>query len=76
MKSSLNICFLELLEEIEQGLKNKLELAMVKEPSVFEPLRFHCVRIRSYKVYSLLVNSTSQPLYNTVVGVHSINGVS
>ena len=28
-----------------KGLKNKFEIAMVKEPSVFEPLKFHCICI-------------------------------
>ena len=29
-----------------QGLKNEFELAVVKEPSVFEPLKFHCISDR------------------------------
>ena len=27
-----------------KGLKNKLETAMVNEPSVFEPLKFYCIK--------------------------------
>ena len=42
---SLNICFLELSEEFRKGLKNEFELAMVNEPSVFEPSRFDCIYI-------------------------------
>ena len=26
-----------------QGLKNEFEVAVVNEPSVFEPLRFYCI---------------------------------
>ena len=26
-----------------EGLKNEFETAMVKEPSVFEPLKFYCI---------------------------------
>ena len=40
---SLNICFLELSEEFLRD-KNEFELTMVNEPSVFELLRFNCVR--------------------------------
>ena len=34
-KTSLNICFLEYLEEFLYGLKHEFELAMIIEPSVF-----------------------------------------
>ena len=28
-----------------QGLKNEFETAVVNEPSVFEPLKFHCIGV-------------------------------
>ena len=31
-----------------KGLKNEFELAVVNEPSVFEPLKFYCILIKSY----------------------------
>ena len=35
-----------------QGLKNEIETAVVKEPSVFEPLKFHCMFLElSYKEF-------------------------
>ena len=45
-KKSLNICFLELSEEIRWDSKTS-ELAMVNEPSVFELLRVDCSLIES-----------------------------
>ena len=42
-ENSLDICFLELLEELCRDSKNKFELTMVNEPSVFELLRFDCI---------------------------------
>ena len=30
------------LWDFSKGLKNEFETAMVKEPSVFEPLKFYC----------------------------------
>ena len=41
-KISLNICFLELSDEISRGLKSEFKYATVNEPSVFELLRFYC----------------------------------
>ena len=28
-----------------KGLKNEFEIAVVNEPSVFEPLKFYCIRV-------------------------------
>ena len=44
-KNSLNICFLELLEEIPR--ESKMSLAMVNESMVFELLRFYCTFVPS-----------------------------
>ena len=41
-KFSLNICFLELLEEFRMDSKTSSK-AIVNEPSVFEPSRFDCM---------------------------------
>ena len=41
-KKTLNTCPLELSEEFHRDSKNEFELAMVKEPLVFELLRCHC----------------------------------
>ena len=38
------------------GLKNEFETAMVNEPSVFEPLKFYCMRI----LFHFLFSSTRQ----------------
>ena len=38
-KIPINICILGLSREKQ---KNKIELAIIKEPSVFELLRFYC----------------------------------
>ena len=29
-----------------KGLKNEFEIALVNEPSVFEPLKFYCINTR------------------------------
>ena len=33
-----------------KGPKNEFESAVVNEPSVFEPLKFYCIRMRSLQV--------------------------
>ena len=43
-KLYLNICFLELSEEFPRDSKNEFESATVNEPSVFESLRFYCIK--------------------------------
>ena len=42
-QKSLNICFLELLEELCRDWKKEFESSTVNEPSVFEPLRLYCI---------------------------------
>ena len=37
-----------------KGLKNEFEVTIVKEPSVFEPLKFYCISLASY--FSLYVH--------------------
>ena len=37
-----------------KGLKKEFETAMVNEPSVFEPLKFYCILVRTYKVVSAI----------------------
>ena len=29
-----------------KGLKNEFEIAVVNEPSVFEPLKFYCIKVK------------------------------
>ena len=41
-KKFLYICFLKLSKEFHRASKYEFELAMVNEPSVFEPSRFNC----------------------------------
>ena len=45
-KVNLIIPNLHLRVVIFQGLKNEFEIAMVNEPSVFEPLKFYCISKR------------------------------
>ena len=46
-KISLNICFLELSEELRRDSKNEFKLAMVNEPSVFEISRLDCTKLQN-----------------------------
>ena len=50
-KKSLNICFLELLEEFRRNSKTSSNLTMVNETSMFELSRFDSMEI-SRKVHS------------------------
>ena len=43
-KISLNKYFLEQSKEFRRDSKNKFELAIINEPSVFELLRFYCTK--------------------------------
>ena len=48
---SMNMTKLPKLSQIcsyglfSKGLKNKFETAVVNEPSLFEPLKFYCIRV-------------------------------
>ena len=33
----------KIIANLQQGLKNEFETAVVNEPSVFEPLKFYCI---------------------------------
>ena len=37
-----------------KGLKNEFEIAVVHEPSVFEPLKFYCMSAKLHKIVSRL----------------------
>ena len=53
MKFSLNYPKSELLD-FSKGTKIRFETAVVKEPSVFDPLKVYCVS----KLYSLILDGT------------------
>ena len=38
---NLQLCFF-----FHKGLKNEFETAVVNEPSVFEPLKFYCIKLQ------------------------------
>ena len=42
MKNCLNYLKSAAMVFFSKGLKNEFEIAMVNEPSVFEPLKFYC----------------------------------
>ena len=42
-KVTLNFPKSAAMRFFSKGLKNKLEIAVVNEPSVFEPLKFYCI---------------------------------
>ena len=44
-KISLNYPKSAAMVFFSKGLKNKFETAVVKEPSVFEPLKFYCMQV-------------------------------
>ena len=46
-----NVCS---LWDFSQGLKKEFEIAVVSEPSVFEPLKFYCTRSPGSSVVSAL----------------------
>ena len=49
---------LQLCDFFSRGLKNEFEIAVVNEPSVFEPLKFYCIflvkRIRCLAILAIL----------------------
>ena len=57
-KISLNICFLELLEEFPRGVKNKFELAIVNKSSVFKSLGFTVKNFQKSVYYKKLIGHT------------------
>ena len=50
-----------------KGPKNEFETAVVNEPSVFEPLKFYC--IKEYSSSSFPFCFTVQPLYPQTTGI-------
>ena len=49
-----------------KGLKNKLEIAVVNEPSVFQPLKIYCI----YRNYANHNRSSSPPFHNDTKHLH------
>ena len=43
-KNQSNIPNLQLWDFFSKGLKSEFETGVVNEPSVFEPLKFYCIR--------------------------------
>ena len=37
-----------------KGLKNEFEIAVLNEPSVFEPLKFCCIYNHAYSAYTVM----------------------
>ena len=48
------------MEFFSEGLKNEFKIAVVNEPSVFEPLKFYCNQIISV----LLINLHHELIFN------------
>ena len=46
-------------EIFSKGLRNEFEIAMVNEPSVFEPLKFYCMsNFNRFYIESIVIDST------------------